>query len=95
VGYHNNSEISTPYLDSLVATGIELERHYAYHMCSPSRSSIQSGRLPQHVNMHNADPVFANPDDPISGYAGVPTRMTTIPAKLKKAGYATHYTGKW
>ena len=35
--------------DELVATGIELDRNYAFQYCSPSRSALQSGRNPIHV----------------------------------------------
>ena len=30
-------EVVTPFLDELVASGIELERLYTYKFCSPSR----------------------------------------------------------
>ena len=83
-------EVTTPNLDSLVRSGINLGRHYTYKVCSPTRSSFQSGRLPVHVNDVNADPAVYNPADPISGFAGIPRNMTCIANKLKLAGYATH-----
>ena len=33
-------EVQTPTLDSLVASGIELDRAYAYKCCSPTRRSV-------------------------------------------------------
>ena len=46
-GFHNvgwrNGEMRTPTIDRLAAEGIVLERHYAFHFCSPSRSSFLSG----------------------------------------------------
>ena len=36
--------------DELVASGIHLTRHYVHKMCTPTRTSVQSGRLPVHVN---------------------------------------------
>ena len=96
IGYHHDSpEVKTPQLDALKTDGIELTRHYAYKFCSPSRSAFQSGRLPVHVNTQNAEPTVRNPDDPIGGYAGIPVNMTSIAHVLKRAGYATHFTGKW
>jgi len=96
VGYHNPSrEVSTPNINELVKNGVELDRHYAYSECSPSRSSIQSGRYPNHVNAVNVDPLRFNPDDKVGGYPGVPPKMTIIPSKLKEAGYETAFTGKW
>ena len=43
VGYHNkeNDEINTPNIDNLVANGLELNRHYVYSGCSPTRASMQ------------------------------------------------------
>ena len=49
VGWHN-PDMLTPHADALVAEGVELDRHYAFVYCSPSRSSFMTGRLPYHVN---------------------------------------------
>lgn len=67
----------------------------AFKYCSPSRCSLQSGRNPIHVNVLNDDFRSHNPKDPIGGQQGIPRNMTTIAAKLKSAGYATHAVGKW
>eukprot|EP01063_Lacrimia_lanifica_P010335 TRINITY_DN1703_c0_g2_i1.p1 TRINITY_DN1703_c0_g2~~TRINITY_DN1703_c0_g2_i1.p1 ORF type:complete len:517 (+),score=164.14 TRINITY_DN1703_c0_g2_i1:37-1587(+) len=97
IGYHNvnNSEVQTPVLDRLASEGVTLDRHYAYKFCSPTRSSLQSGRLPVHVNTVNADAAAHNPADPVGGYAGIPVNMTTLAQKLAAGGYATYMTGKW
>ena len=50
-------------MDELIANGIELQRNYAHKYCSPTRSAIQSGRHPMHVNVMNIDPNFYNPED--------------------------------
>lgn len=104
VGFHRerngsggklDREVSTPNLDNLARSGIELNRHYTYNYCSPSRASLQSGRLPVHVSWFNDDPITHNPEDPVSGFAGIPRNMTGIAEKLRGAGYRTHMTGKW
>ena len=95
VGYHREvsptgptKEVVTPNIDGLVATGVELDRFYTYKFCSPSRSSLLTGRLPQHVNMHNLA-------HSVPG-AGIPVGMSTIADKLKtEGGYSTHMVGKW
>ena len=81
--------------DELVASGIELDRAYAYKCCSPTRSAIQSGRHPYHVNALNAAMEISNPEDPVSGFAGIPRNMTGIATKLAAAGYSTAMFGKW
>ena len=105
VGYHarrnakdgGNVSVLTPRIDELAKDGLEIERHYVYKFCSPSRSSFQSGRLPVHVNVANAAPELRNTSDPVSGYAGIPTSMTGIARVLSEspAGYSAHMTGKW
>ena len=98
VGYHRNPptpEVDTPNIDNLVKEGLELDQFYVYQFCSPSRSSLLTGRLPIHVNDENNFMDLYNPNDPVSGYAGIPLNMTVIASKLKEAGYATHLVGKW
>jgi len=98
VGYHRDpptNEIQTPVIDSLVKQGVELDRHYVFKYCSPTRSAILSGRNPIHVNVLNLAPTFFNPNDVVSGYSAIPKNMTVIAEKLKSAGYATHMVGKW
>ena len=101
IGYHrnnnnnNNQEVQTPNLDALKNSGIELDRFYVYKICSPSRSSIQTGRNPIHVNVQNVPPEVTNSKDIIGGYQGIPTNMTGIAALLRKQNYKTHIVGKW
>ena len=65
-----------------------------YKYCSPTRSAIQSGRNPIHVNPVNANPGIANPADPVGGFAGIPRNMTGIATKMAAAGYHTAMYGK-
>eukprot|EP01050_Picozoa_sp_SAG11_P025406 SAG11_NODE_5719_length_1480_cov_2.307748_2_plen_270_part_00 len=102
VGYHRadaglapTPEVATPNIDSLARGGIDLSHHYGFKSCSPSRCSFQSGRLPVHVLDANTVPESFNANDTVSGFAGIPTKMTTIAHKMKAAGYATHFVGKW
>lgn len=43
VGYHN-SEIKTPNLDKLSASGVRLENYYVQPLCTPSRNQLMTGR---------------------------------------------------
>eukprot|EP00048_Salpingoeca_helianthica_P005368 m.87064 g.87064 ORF g.87064 m.87064 type:complete len:531 (-) comp13577_c0_seq2:23-1615(-) len=90
VGFHRtdgSKEVQTPNMDALVKQGVLLNRHYVHMMCTPSRSSFQSGRLPVHVQLTLAGPCCAQ--------SGIPRNMTTIAAKMASAGYDTHFVGKW
>lgn len=98
VGYHRSAgdrDVQTPNLDSLARSGIELDRFYVYQFCSPSRSSIQTGRNPVHVNTQNVVPECQNPSDPDGGFQGIPVNMTGMASHLRQAGYRTHMVGKW
>ena len=98
VGYHRDpptKEVVTPNIDRLVKEGLELNQHYAFNVCSPSRSSLMSGRLPIHVNDLNIEPDYYNPNDPVSGFSAIPRNMTGIAEKMKEGGYDTHQVGKW
>ena len=86
-GWHSNHTL-TPAMDAIVKDeAIELNRHYVFFYCSPSRSSMLTGRLPMHVTEDN--------DNACTQEGAVPRAMTTIAAKLMAAGYETHHIGKW
>lgn len=98
VGYHRDTpskEVVTPNIDGIVKEGLQLDQHYVFNWCSPSRSAFLSGRLPIHVNDVVTSETCYNPKDPVSGFDGIPRNMTGIASKLKQAGYATHMVGKW
>ena len=101
VGYHRTpaddpkGEVQTPTMDSLCREGVELNQSYAFWYCSPSRSAIQPGRNPIHVNVNNDGLAIYNLDDPVAGAAGIPRNMTTIAWKMRAANYSTHFYGKW
>jgi arylsulfatase I/J len=82
-----NREIVSPNFDQLVASGIHLTRHYVHQMCTPSRTSVQSGRLPVRVNTGLGSPCDDN--------TGIPRNMTGFAEHLQRAGYKTHFAGKW
>ena len=63
--------------------------------CSPTRSAIQSGRNPIHVNAQNVGMSTFDPENPLRGVAGIPPNMTGFANRLVEAGY-THrvFAGK-
>jgi arylsulfatase A-like enzyme len=92
LGWNNvgwrNPELKTPVLDGLHGTGVDLQRLYTYKYCSPSRSSLMSGRLPLHVTQNNKN-------NDVTNAGGADLRMTLLPQRLKAAGYRTAMSGKW
>ena len=83
VGFRNPL-IKSPNLDRLVGEeSLLLLRHYVYFVCSPTRRSFLSGRLPSHLGTDNHGDVHIDP------------RMHTVADKLAAAGYATGTAGKW
>ena len=83
----NDTEVKTPHLDAIVADGVRLTRHYVHRFCTPSRTSLQSGRLPVHVN--------TGLGDPCADSTGIPQNMTGLAEHLKQQGYVTAMAGKW
>ena len=96
VGWHQspacqadvNCAMITPHMDALLAEGVELDQHYTYRFCSPTRAALMTGRLPIHVNQEN------NAEWPWTAAAMHPSFRTVADVLRSKAGYATHQLGK-
>ena len=54
LGYHSGSAFS-PRIDALALDGVRLTNHHAFKVCSPSRSSFHTGRLPWQMGMYDND----------------------------------------
>lgn len=81
-----NPKIVTPNLVKLAREGVELQRFYAYPLCSPARAGLLTGVLPRRLGLVNVI---------MPGQAGITKATPTLAAKLKSAGYATSLIGKW
>ncbi len=81
LGVHNDVrsggqlEVQTPEMDSLISTGILLDNFYTFKFCSPTRSALQSGRNPIHVNVQNIGPDYHNAENPVSGFSAIARNM--------------------
>jgi len=87
VGYRG-SEIKTPNIDRLAATGTRLEQFYVQPVCSPTRSSLMTGRYPMRYGLQVG---VVRP----WAQHGLPLEERTLAQALKEAGYATAICGKW
>jgi arylsulfatase A-like enzyme len=78
-----NKWAKTPNMDAIAAQGVYFSKSYcSYPLCSPSRSSLHTGRTPHEIRVdHNTLPI--DPAIPLSGQV------------LHAAGYDTGYAGKW
>lgn len=86
------SEIPTPAIDALAATGTRFTNFHVTPLCSPTRASLLTG-----ANHHRVGYAFVANTDP-----GMPNRTArfpdvavTLPEALRDAGYATLAVGKW
>lgn len=87
VGWHD-SEIKTPHLDKLAASGVRLEQFYVQPVCSPTRAALMTGRYPMRHGLQ------VGVVRPWAEY-GLPLDERTLPQALKEAGYETAICGKW
>lgn len=87
VSFHG-SKINTPNVDKLATEGVILNSYYVQPICTPTRAALLSGRYPIHTGLQHGIIHSGSP-------YGLPLNITTLPQKLKKAGYSTHMIGKW
>jgi N-acetylglucosamine-6-sulfatase len=75
--------LKTPNLDRLANRGVLFQNAFVTtSLCSPSRASILTG---QYVHAHGVT----------DNVSPLPSRLTTFPQLLQKAGYRTGLIGKW
>lgn len=89
LGCYGASEVETPRIDGMAASGVRLTDYYAAApICSPSRAGLLTGCYPRrvgnHIWVHRADSVHGiHPDE------------LTLAELLQTKGYATGCIGKW
>ena len=97
LGYTGSTQILTPNIDKLAATGVVFTNGYVSSaVCSPSRAGLLTGR-------HNCEfGYYTNPDLPPDQqlqidreYSGLPVNEVTLADRLGQLGYINGLIGKW
>jgi arylsulfatase len=96
VGYAASSAfggpVRTPTLSALSEQGLRYTRFHTTGICSPTRSSLLTGRNPHNTGIG----AVMNTPDPRPGYNGFHTKDTaTVATILRQNGYSTAAFGKW
>ncbi len=97
-----NERLNTPRIDGLARQGVRFTSGYSPSpVCSPARAAIITGLAPArlHITQHGKDgPQFWPKDRPVQPPAAghvLPLKTVTLANRLKDAGYATGFFGKW
>jgi arylsulfatase A-like enzyme len=85
LGFHGNPKIRTPNLDRLARQGTRFPFFYVCPVCSPTRSSLMTGRYNYRTGVV----------DTFIGRSLMRPDETTIAQMLAAAGYHTGIFGKW
>ena len=86
------SDLETPTLDGLAAGGLQFTNFHTTALCSPTRSSLMTGRNHHAVGMARVTELAAG----FPGYHGrIPRSAGFLSEYLRDAGWATWALGKW
>ena len=90
------SEIRTPNIDALAATGLSLTNFYAAPMCSPARAMLLAGMDNHFTGFGTMAEHTAVNQRGQPGFEGILSEdLVTISTLLQDSGYHTYLAGKW
>ena len=97
-----NARLNTPRIDALAKQGVRFTGAYASApVCSPTRGALITGLAPARlrITQHGKDgPAFwpkGRKLQPPAAEHVLPLKTATLATRLKAAGYATGFFGKW
>jgi arylsulfatase A-like enzyme len=95
VGFNGCTDIPTPNLDALAASGVRFEQGYvSASVCGPSRAGLLTGRYQQRFGCGENPPEHGWPNNKFPD-AGVPLTEQMLCELLQPAGYSSAAIGKW
>ena len=99
LGCYGSNFYETPNIDRLAKDGLRFTTGYsACTVCSPTRASLMTGKNPAALRLTDWIPGHARPFAKLKipeWTKELRASEVTLPALLKKAGYATASIGKW
>lgn len=96
LGVYGQPARETPNLDQMAAEGMVFTDFYtANPLCSPSRASLLTGRLPIRNGFYTTNAHARNAYTPQEVLGGIPDSEILLPEMLKKANYVNKIVGKW
>lgn len=86
-GFNGGKDIKTPNLDAIAKGGTILKSFYVQPVCSPTRSTLMTGRYPSRTGVYSVVRPHAK--------WGLKLEEQTLAQVLQGAGYETAISGKW
>ncbi|KAL8581144.1 hypothetical protein ACOMHN_033592 [Nucella lapillus] len=96
LGVYGEPNRETPNLDRMASQGMLLPEFYSANpLCSPSRASLMTGRLPIRNGFYSTNGHARNAYTPQDIVGGIPDSEILLPEILQKHGYRSKIIGKW
>lgn len=90
------SEINTPNIDSLAASGVMFSNFHTAPTCAPSRAMLMTGVPSHRAGVATLDHLRPPEQADHPSYRGeLASDVPTLAEHLRQAGYASYITGKW
>jgi arylsulfatase A-like enzyme len=82
---NGNTQLNTPFIDSIATSGVTLDRFYVCPVCAPTRAEFLTGRYHPRGGVRGVS----------TGQERLDLNERTLADAFKSAGYATGAFGKW